>query len=294
MPDKDTKCVCCSCRESLPLTKFYKSNSEFYIDKHLPICKDCFANIFGFYTAEYQSTKKAMQRMCMAFDIYFNEDLFDSCDADSSAVLGNYFRKLNMKQQKEKTFDTSLKEGFEFSGNRKVVKNTRVAVVDEYGNEDESQEANQKDVEKWGVGFDPVDYKVLEDHYKYLKVANPNCDSNQEIFVIDLCYIYMQKMKALRDGKVDDFNKLTESYRKSFNQAGLKTSDDLKTDDDCWSVWVDRVAQYTPEEFYKNKERYKDHDGFGEYLERFVLRPYKNIEMGTQDRDSEFYVHEEE
>ena len=296
MPENESKCVCCSCNSELAKTKFYKSYSNFYANSHLPICKECFGEKFKCYSSEYQSNKLAMQRMCMAFDVHFDEDLFDKCDTNDSTVLGNYFKRLNISQYKGKTFEDSLKSGFDFNGNRRLVKETRIAMVDKYGNEvtSDTDEIDPADIEKWGVGFDKVDYDVLQAHYKYLKTANPNCDSNQEIFVLDLCYIHMQKMKALRNGVVDDYNKLTESYRKSFNQAGLKTVDDMKTDDDCWSVWVDRVSQYTPEEFYKNKERYKDHDGFGEYYERFAVRPLRNIELGTQDRDYEFYVHEEE
>ena len=98
----------------------------------------------------------------------------------------------------------------------------------------------------------------------------------------------------MRNDDVDNYNKLTESYRKSFKQAGLKTVEDLKTDDETWGVWVGNVAQYTPEELYKDKNKYKDYDNLGDYYERFAVRPLKNIVLGTQDRDKEFYVHEEE
>lgn len=298
MPKSVEKYVCCSCGEPKSFTQFYKTSSGFYSAGILPICKKCFSSKFGIYAAEYHSNKKAMQRMCMAFDVYFDEDLFDQCDVKDDAVIGKYFRQLNMQQNKGKTFDTSIDNGtFSLSGERKgaMSSDKRVVVVDEYGNEQENEnEINAKDIEKWGLGFQPVDYDVLNTHYKYLKTANPNCDSNQEIFVNDLCYIHMQKMKALRNDDVDNYNKLTESYRKSFKQAGLKTVEDLKTDDETWGVWVGNVAQYTPEELYKDKNKYKDYDNLGDYYERFAVRPLKNIVLGTQDRDKEFYVHEEE
>lgn len=298
MPKSVEKYVCCSCGEPKSFTQFYKTSSGFYSAGILPICKKCFSSKFGIYAAEYHSNKKAMQRMCMAFDVYFDEDLFDQCDVKDDAVIGKYFRQLNMQQNKGKTFDTSIdNDTFSLSGERKgaMASDKRVVVVDEYGNEQENEdEINAKDIEKWGLGFQPVDYDVLNTHYKYLKTANPNCDSNQEIFVNDLCYIHMQKMKALRNDDVDNYNKLTESYRKSFKQAGLKTVEDLKTDDETWGVWVGNVAQYTPEELYKDKNKYKDYDNLGDYYERFAVRPLKNIVLGTQDRDKEFYVHEEE
>lgn len=294
MSKESEKYTCCLCMETLVASKFHKSSSTFYSNGYLPICKSCFLRKFGQYAAEYHSTKKAMQRMCMAFDVYFEEDLFDACDTGEMTVVGKYFRKLNMAQYKDKTFGDSLDKNEILSGERKPVKEKRVAVIDQYGNEvDEKAKVNPKDIDKWGYGFDPDDYEILNSHYKYLKTANPNCDSNQEIFINDLCYTNMQKMKALRENRVDDYNKLTESYRKSFNQAGLKTTQDgMKTADDCWSTFVGIVSQYTPEEYYKDKEKYKDHDGLEEYYERLAVRPLKNIVLGTQERDNEYYVHE--
>lgn len=297
MPKAVNKRICCSCGESLPESDFYKSYSDFYYDSRLPICKKCFTRRFFEYSKDYKSSKMAMQRMCMAFDIYFNEKEFDSCDIDDNTVIGNYFRRLNMAQAKGKTFENSISEGaFSLSGDRKKVKGKRVAYVDEYDNvqEEDSDPINPKDIEKWGVGFESFDYDALNSHYKYLKNANPNCDSNQEIFIIDLCYTHMKKMKALRNGDNDDYIKFTESYRKSFNQAGLKTVQDSVSSDDCWSVYVNMIGQYTPEEYYKDKQLYKDWDGFDEYMERHVGRPINNLENGTSVRDKEFYVHEDD
>ena len=123
MPKSVEKRVCCTCGETLNSSKYYKSYSEFYIDSFLPICKDCFSHKFGEYAKTYKSNKMAMQRMCMTFDIYFNEDIFDSCDTNDETVVGNYFRKLNMKQNRGKTFENTISEGaFDLSGDRKKVK----------------------------------------------------------------------------------------------------------------------------------------------------------------------------
>lgn len=292
MPKSVEKRVCCSCGEPKNSTHFYKSYSEFYSNGVLPICKECFSRKFGQYAAEYHSNKKAMQRMCMAFDIYFNEDLFDKCDTNDDTVVGNYFRKLNMAQYKGKTFDTTIKDGdFSLSGDRKQPKEKRVAIVDEYGNEDNNEEINPEDIEKWGVGLLPIDYENLNNHYKYLKSANPHCDSNQEIFINDLCYAKMQQLKCVREGDMENFKKMGEYYNSTFVKSGLKIAGDAEANsDDCLGVWTSRISQYTPEEYYKNKQLYSDHDGFMDYIKRFLLRPLRNLQYGTTDRDTEFYV----
>ena len=299
MPKSVDKCVCCCCGESLSNDKFYRSNSNFYTNGILPICKNCFVRKFGEYSKIYMSNKKAMQRMCMAFDIYFNEDVFDSCDTKDDAVVGKYFRKMNLGQYRDKKFDDSLDEGlFELSGDRKKVKGKRVAIVDEYDNvqeETESSKISPKDIEKWGIGFDLLDYEVLNTHYKTLKKANPNMDDNQEIFITDLCYAKMQQMKALRENRVDDYNKLTENYRKTFQQSGIKmVKENGSTDDFSFGEYIGKIEKFTPAEVYKNKALYQDFDSLGNYFKRHTLRPLINLQYGKTDRDSEFYVKDQD
>jgi len=291
--------ICCQCGRKLSETKFYKSNSEFYISGRLPICKDCFINDvkIKMELPDYKSSKKAMQRMCMAFDVYFEEDLFDNCDVrdNINIVIGNYFKQLNMKQHHNKTFENSIANGEILSGERKLPRKKKVAVVDEYGNIDDGYKISQKDIDKWGDGFDPGDYNILNAHYKQLNTANPNCDSNQEMFIIDLCYIKMKQMKAIKEDKIDDFTKLTESYRKSFTQAGLQVAKENSAKDDfLLGVTGEVIENYTPAEYYLNKELYKDFDGFGDYFKRTVLRPIKNLMFGTDERDPEYHVKDEE
>lgn len=299
MPKTVDKCLCCSCGESLAMSKFYNTVSSFYTNGILPICKECFNRKFTEYAKVYQSNKKAIQRMCMAFDVYYSEDLFDSCDTKDEAVVGRYFRKLNMLQYKNKTFEDTLDSGlFELSGDRKRIKGKRVAIVDEYDNvQEETAEdnINKKDIEKWGIGFDLLDYEVLNSHYKVLKKANPNMDDNQEIFITDLCYAKMQQMKALRENRVDDYNKLTENYRKTFQQSGIKmVRDNTAANDFSVGVNIEAIEKYTPAEFYKNQDLYKDFNGIGEYIDRFMLRPLRNLMYGSTDRDKEYCVKSEE
>ena len=84
MPKIAEQQKCCCCGETLSITKYYKSYSNFYSKGILPICKDCFGRKFGEYARVFKSNKIAMQRMCMAFDIYFNETAFDKCDTKDS------------------------------------------------------------------------------------------------------------------------------------------------------------------------------------------------------------------
>lgn len=292
MTKTSEKYVCCECGEELLITKFYKSSSGFFAGiGHLPICKDCFVREFKKYKIEYMNPQRAMQRLCMAFDIYFDADLFDSTiGKDDDALVGNYIKKTSLGQYKARTFDSTIDEGFYFTGEKS---NIGLAKAEE---ETAEEQVDPKLIQKWGEGLAAaVDYKTLEEHYKYLKSANPNCDSNQEIFISDLCYTKMQQMKAIREGRVDDYNKLTDSYRKTFAQAGLKTVRDQSVNEGFTiGVTAETIEKYTPAEYYKNKSLYNDNDNVGDYIQRFVLRPLRNLMYGTTDRDTEFYVKDEE
>ena len=52
------------------------------------------------------------------------------------------------------------------------------------------------------------------------------------------------------------------------------------------------ISDYTPEEFYQDKELYADFDKIGEYIERHITRPMINLETGSDVRDIEYFVPE--
>ena len=54
------------------------------------------------------------------------------------------------------------------------------------------------------------------------------------------------------------------------------------------------IEQYTPAEYYADKTLFKDADGIGEYFDRFIKRPLKNIFSGTKEMDLEYRVRDGE
>lgn len=280
--------ICCECGSTLSKMKFFKSSSSIFAGiGHLPICKDCLSREFKKYKIEYHGDiHRAMQRICMMFDIYYDAALVDSCGKNDEKIVGNYIKKTNLGQYKNRTFDTSVDEGFVFVDGNSMDEDDQKPTIE--------NPPNPKFVEKWGGGLSNIDYDELEKHYKYLKSANPNCDSNQEIFIVELCYTKMQQMKAVREGRVDDYKKLADSYRQSFSQAGLKTVRDTSASE-AFTIGInaETIEKYTPAEYYKNRQLYKDYDNIQDYIERFLLRPLRNLKYGSTERDHEFYVKDE-
>lgn len=292
MPKTSTKDVemhkCCYCGRSYPLnTGFFKSNSDFFIGTgRLPVCTMCLNDLYDIFLERYKNPQAVIKRMCMMFDLYYDESVVDVCAKSPGKVIGNYIKKLNMLQYKNKSFDTSLHEGFSF---RRI--NQKNEEEYDFG----SDQIHPDDIITWGDGLSATDYGVLNSHYKFLKDANPNCDSNQEIFINDLCYSKMLQLRAVREGNPDAFSKMSEQYRKSFEKAGLKTVRDVSADEDFTiGINAETIEKYTPAEYYKNKKLYADYDNLGDYVERFMTRPLRNLQYGTTDRDFKYYIKDED
>lgn len=299
MPKDGGTAICCRCRKEKDLEKdFYKIYSDLYTTNgRMPICKECFTWIIEQYVTKYGSKREAMKRVCMAFDVYYNDEIFNKIEDDESYV-GAYWKRLNMTQYRKKTFDSSLDEGIQISGvlyDRKA-RNLREKVLAQQEAEKKKEASiDPADIKKWGAGFAKEDYEELNRHYALLKSANPRADGNQENYIMDCCRIKMHQLKASREGNLDAFQKMTELYTKNYKAGNLKSvGDGAVAEDFTIGVTAETIEKYTPAEYYKGKELYRDFDNIGEYAERHIFRPLKNIIFGTREKDYEFYVKDDE
>lgn len=233
--------------------------------------------------------EKAMDRCASFLDLYYSDEIFAATrkiSADRSRICA-YPAKANLPQYnaKGKTYiDTIVDRA-----------NDIIETAEDVDKIKEEGRTNITKVmfERWGQ-VSPDDIIALEEHYKMLKKQNPNCDNNQEIFIKDLCYTKILQMKAFRDNNSTDFEKHTKLYRDTFKQSGLKiVQEDDGSGNNTIGINAELISQYTPEEFYKGKELYKDFDGLGEYFERFVCRPLRNLQFNDNKRDFEYYVGED-
>ena len=283
------KCPSCGKHYKKLDTNFPASQSELYAgwDYHLPICRHCLDLMFNHYTLAYGNDEDAaIRRICEKFDIYYCESLLNASRkiTKDRSRIHTYISKANLIQYKGKTYDTTLDEE-RYDGvieSREQVKENNISV-------------SASAVDRWGVGFTEMDYKNLDEHWKMLKKQNPNADSNQDIFIRDLCNINMLKIRALQNGDSKEYANLVEQYAKTFKQAGLRTIEEKDaSNDETFCMTLGFISDYTPEEFYQDKSLYADWDNIGEYIERHITRPMINLETGSDIRDKEFYVPEEE
>lgn len=283
-------CTACGKEYKKQDSNFCKSQSPLFTNNNgfVHICKKCtdklYYNLVDYFSG---NEEKAMDRMCQIFDWYYSDEIFAATrkiSADRSRVCA-YPAKANLPQYEAR--------------NKTYVDTISDRANNVIHNEDELMGAKSENeitltktmFERWGQ-VSAEDMSALEDHYKMLKKQNPNCDNNQEIFIKDLCYTKLLQLKAFRDGgNSNDFEKYTKLYRDTFKQAGLKTVQETDASgEETLGVTLGVISQYTPEEYYKDKKLYKDFDGIEEYFNRFVLRPLRNLLLGSSERDSEYCV----
>lgn len=126
------KCLCCGKEKKVSEkgieSEFYKSHSRIHKgnDFFLPFCKECleiqYYNIeFELQEAvkkaeidapEYYIKKRAVERICMMNDIYYNDSLFESALKHSSnnTILSAYMKIVNLIQNKKKTYENTFKK----------------------------------------------------------------------------------------------------------------------------------------------------------------------------------------
>lgn len=275
---------CCCCGNELPDTKFYRTSSQLYSGLgKLPICKQCLERQFLIYEQQLGSEKKALQRICMAFDIYHSEEIYrDLTENGKPFRLKDYMSKVGVGKR-GKTYDSSMNE-----------------IPDEEEKDENISVSAGIKVPKalmkfWGPSYEPGDYQILQEHYDYLCSNNPNRNSNQEIFIRDLCTINLMKIAAQREKNTNDYSKLSQLYVETFKQAGLNTKE-VVDESDTVTVGnlIKMIQDYTPADYYADKTRYCDMDGFDDYFNRMLVRPMKNLMTGSSDRDYEYCVPDEE
>ena len=91
----------------------------------------------------------------------------------------------------------------------------------------------------------------------------------------------------------------TLTYKEYINAATTELEDRKQKKEDSvkldpLGVWISDIEKYTPAEYYKDKDLYRDADGIGGYASRFIFRPLKNLLTGSKELDKEFNLSKED
>lgn len=293
--EKKYKCTCCNNSWDSQKSHFSMSKSILYQSNngYINICNDCrdayYYQLIDLYCG---SEEKAIQHMCRQFGWIYHIDALEASRqvSEDRSRISHYLAKKNLGQ-------TALAGSTDIDTVKYEYLNRKKEVIESVEHLKQLQSDGltstpTTSAERWGVGiFSDEDYKILDSHYKMLKKQNPNCDNNQEIFIKSLCHLNLIQLKALKENNTKSYIDANSEYAKTFKQAGLKTVVEKdSSNDEAVGVTLATISQFTPEEFYKDKSLFDDNDDIGEYFDRHIRRPMKNLQFGSDDRDKEFYV----
>ena len=233
----------------------------------------------------------AIKHVCQQFDVVFHVDAYKNAKVENQPItFSQYLSKRNLHQTTKvgNTYLDGMKTKFYEDGYDHVMSAEQAV-------NDDNISISGSATKRWGAGFAQADYKNLDEHYNMLKDNNPNIDQNQEIFVKSLCNLYMLQIRALQAGDSKKYIDLSSQYSKTFNDAGLKTVEEKdESQNTTLGVTLATISKYTPEEFYKDKPLYEDYDDLADYVDRFMLRPLRNLQYGSSDRDKEYFIPDDE
>lgn len=286
------RCLICG-KESIGKS-FYDSKSRMhsYMGR-IPYCKECVDDMYRDYCDKYSSLgyadpeKKAVERLCMVFDLYYSDNVYDSVvkqieDGSSTAsVMALYIRMVKLKQYKSKNYDTTLEERY----NDEKYNNRPVTIY----SEEDTDINNTIDAatKLFGNGFDDNDYLYLYGQYMDWTARHECNTKSQEETFKRICITQLQLLKADRRG--EESKALNETYLKLLDAAKLQpkqNSGDTTADNQTFGTLIDKWENTRP--IPETDEELRDVDNIAWYIDVF-FRGHLSKMMGLKNGFSKLY-----
>lgn len=281
--------MCFYCGNEYVDTNYYKSYGNFFSNiGKIPYCKQCIEKLYQHYCETYTNDgcltpeKNAVKRMCMAMDIYYSENNFNSSmnmikqKNINISPMGQYMKTIGFSQYKNKSFDNTIADEEKDS----FVANISAIVSD-------SIEADEQTINFFGSGFTDEDYKFLKREYEDW-TARHECNTKaQEEVIKDICFNRLQNLKALRRG--EDTKDITASFQKMLDAGKLQpkqNSGDSTADNQTFGTLIDKWENERP--LPEIDEELRDVDKIGFYVDIF-FRGHLAKMMGLKNGLSSLY-----
>lgn len=289
---KKEKHECLYCGKAYVDTNYYSSNSVFYTNiGRLPYCKQCIERLYQYYSNKYieegysYPERKAVKRLCMAFDIYYKEDVFNSAirnykDNDvSTSPMSQYMRLIQLTQynRNKETYENTLKkeeEQIEF------VEGAPVDLSTDF-------EVDKATVNFFGSGFSNEDYEFLKREYEDWTARHECKTKAQEEVFKDICFNRLQNLKALRKG--EETKDITAAFQKLLDSGKLQpkqNAGDTTAENQTFGTLIDKWENTRP--LPEIDEELKDVDKIGLYINVFFKGHLAKM-MGLKNGFSNLY-----
>jgi len=205
---------------------------------YLTVCVTCVDAMFNKYKEELGSEAEACKRVCMKFDIYWNDRLFATTQnsresSTSGSLVRSYLIKTNLAKYVEKTFDDTMTEEKQAWHEGESARSLAFAndIEAMMRGEDDPMMIDPEDVEFWGEGYTFREYEMLNRKYQKWVAELPEgeeLDMGRKTLYRQICALEMAINKSAAAGKpadasINQLNNLLGSVNAKPNQ---KAKDD--------------------------------------------------------------------
>lgn len=281
-----SKYKCNDCEKEYDANEFYSSSSPFFSNGKIPYCKDCIEKIYNHYCEQYESEnhtfpeKKAIRRICMAFDMFYSDSLFDTAvkntETMNMSIIAAYMKIVHLVQYKKKTYDTTIYD------------ENNDGVIESYTNLSNNRKARPKTVKFFGTGFSDDDYLFLQEEYDDWTARHECKTKAQEEIFKQICFTQLELLKATRAKQ--DTKDLTATFQKLLETAKLQpkqNATDTISDTQTFGTLIDKWENTRP--IPEIDEELRDVDKIGVYIDVF-FKGHLSKMMGLKNTFSNLYT----
>ena len=285
------KYKCFYCGKEYVETNFYSSVSELYSNTggKVPYCKQCIGKLYQYFLERYTNEgclnpeKKAVRKICMVFDIYFNEKAYNDAINDAKrrkldiTAMFAYIKIVQLRQGRNNTYDDTLYEE-EQAG----VANAFAEIISG------ETTVDSKTINFFGSGFTDEDYEFLQREYDDWTARHEcNTKAQEEVFK-RICFKQLEILKATRRG--EDTKNLDATFQNYLDTAKLQpkqNAGDAMSESQTFGTLIDKWENTRP--IPEVDEDLKDVDKIGLYLDVFFKGHLAKM-MGLKNALSNLYT----
>ena len=279
LPIKESFCV--GCGRTYAIESFYKSPNPLHYNGDLPYCKECCNSISRKHLKDYANLESAMWMSCAELSIPFIRKVFNGLE-DALSIKGKVGRGYNYVGNYLKIFTATKKAKDHWES----FADTDVSFGD-IVNVKKHDESVRNEMERFRLdwGYQEIeDYQFLEYRFEYYTEGLGDLKPSQETLYRRLCLVELAiRKKDEAGGDTKEEQKQLIQLMKTLKIDDFSNTKDLSMAEKIIEAQIAWMEEEEPAFHYKDPEKYKDFFGIGAYWGDHVLRPLKNLLVGSKE-----------
>lgn len=279
MSNKDVDLKCLRCKKyKLNDMNAYMARSNIDFNGHMHICKKCIKEIYNLYFNQTNDIRNAILKTCRKIDVAFYNGIVDMTLSQSqnteTHLFQIYMQKLNSLGSKMGYAGNCFDEG------------EYILTKDEMEDMDEDEYVAEARI-IWGDSKSSTDYRYLDNRLQaYFGMMDEDIITESDMVLLrNICQEELT-IRRKRENS-ESINTNLKNLQDLMQSANIRPTDiksaNASANADTFGKWIEEIEKNEPAEYFEDKKLFEDFDGIGAYLQKYILRPLKNLLTGTKD-----------